>query len=141
MYWFLSEFHVHNTFFKGLTNKDNSFYLPAKVRGTEKKQGELLPEKGCLFPIEPISGNNQPSYFIIYSVGESPNFFLKQELKYLGSLKPTAYAKSAIRIFFFSSISRQAACKRTLLINAEGVSPVNSFNLSASVVRAYPSPP
>ncbi|MDE8721458.1 hypothetical protein PZH44_11040, partial [Alistipes putredinis] len=78
--------------------------MPAKVRGTEKKQGELLPEKGCLFPIEPISGNNQPSYFIIYSVGESPNFFLKQELKYLGSLKPTAYAKSAIRIFFFSSI-------------------------------------
>jgi hypothetical protein len=32
--------------------------LPAKVRGTEKKQGELLPEKGCLFPIEPISGKN-----------------------------------------------------------------------------------
>ena len=58
-------FHVHNTFFKGLTNKDNSFYLPAKVRGTEKKQEELLPEKGLFIPIEPISGNNQPSYFII----------------------------------------------------------------------------
>jgi AraC-like DNA-binding protein len=96
--------------------------LPAKVRGTEKKQGELLPEKGCLFPIEPISGNNQPSYFIRKAVDcvnahlsdcdfEHAQFMaemgmarttLADKLKLLTGLTPSA---------FISNVRLQAACR------------------------------
>ena len=74
----------------------------------------------------------------MYSLGVMPYFFLKQVLKYFGSLKPTATARSVILILLRPSISLQAAVSRTFKINAEGVNPVNDFSFSVSTVREAP---
>ncbi len=65
--------------------------------------------------------------FIEYSVGCIPNSFLKQIEKYLGSLNPTLYARSEMRIFLFSSMILQAAFKRMLRTKLVVLSPVSDF--------------